>query len=296
MLIFLSFYLNTKLTTDKILFIPQGSINSIVTHLSKEGYDVTWLDSFILRIFGAPQKGWINIGKESLTKGEFLYLLTIAKAATKDVIFIPGDTTYVILKKIAQEFNLDFKNLEKIYNKQAILPDGVIAAQTYKLPITFNEAEILKYIIDFSMSYHKNLAIETVGKYDEKEWFRIITIASIIQKEAANANEMPLVSSVIHNRLKKNMKLQMDGTLNYGKYSNEKITSRRIKEDNSAFNTYKFKSLPPYPVSIVNKEAILAAIFPTKSNFLYFVKNTNKEHTFSETYKAHIKAIKNGNK
>ena len=52
-----------------------------------------------------------------------------------------------------------------------------------------------------------------------KKWFKILTIASIIQKEAANDAEMPLVASVIYNRLDKGMRLQMDGTLNYGIYS-----------------------------------------------------------------------------
>ena len=53
----------------------------------------------------------------------------------------------------------------------------------------------------------------------------------MIQKEAASINEMPIVSSVIHNRLKSGMKLQMDGTLNYGEYSNVKVTAQRIKDD-----------------------------------------------------------------
>ena len=105
---------------------------------------------------------------------------------------------------------------------------------------------------------------------------------------------MPLVASVIFNRLKKKMRLQMDGALNYGEYSNTRITSRRIKSDTSAFNTYKRRGLPPHPVSIVSTEAILAALFPTKSNYLYFVKNKKGTHTFSETYRSHVNAIRNG--
>ncbi len=103
---------------------------------------------------------------------------------------------------------------------------------------------------------------------------------------------MPTVSSVIHNRLKKGMKLQMDGTLNYGKYSHIKITSQRIKEDNSSYNTYKNRGLPEHPICAVSLDAIKAAIFPAKTDYLYFVKNEkNGLHSFSKSYKEHVNNI-----
>lgn len=105
---------------------------------------------------------------------------------------------------------------------------------------------------------------------------------------------MPIISSVIRNRLKKGMKLQMDGTLNYGKYSHEKVTPQRIRSDNSSYNTYKFSGIPKEAVCNVSFEAIKAAIFPAKTEYLYFVrdKKTNK-HIFTSTLKEHNKAIRN---
>jgi UPF0755 protein len=292
--VILFFYLNTTVKTEKIIYIPQGSIKSIVSHLSKEGHDINRFDSFILRVLGSPQSGWIDIGSEELTKGEFLYRLTRAKAATKSVTFIPGDTTYVVLDRLAERFGLDREKLQRAYDAKAPYPDGVIIPDTYNLPMGFDEARMIGYVLDYSVRRHKLLA-KTHGKeYTDAAWFRIITIASIVQKEAANNEEMPLVASVIFNRLKKNMRLQMDGALNYGEYSNTRVTSRRIRSDKSAFNTYKRRGLPPHPVSIVSTEAILAALFPTKSNYLYFVKNKKGTHTFSETYRSHINAIRNG--
>jgi UPF0755 protein len=88
------------------------------------------------------------------------------------------------------------------------------------------------------------------------------------------------------------MKLQMDGTLNYGKYSHIKVTPQRIKEDTSEYNTYKYKGLPPFPVSSVSQEAIFAAIFPKSSDYLYFVKASKGKHVFSKTYKEHVRNIK----
>ncbi len=84
----------------------------------------------------------------------------------------------------------------------------------------------------------------------------------------------------------------MDGTLNYGKFSHIKVTSQRIKEDKSKYNTYKNRGLPPYPVSSVSNEAIFAAIFPSKTKYFYFVKSKKGEHVFAKTYKEHLRNIK----
>lgn len=243
---------------------------------------------------GSPQYGWIDIGAGELPRGEFLYRLTKAKAATREVTFIPGDTTYVVLEKIASVFHLDPQKLQSAYSELSPLEDGIIIADTYKLPLGFDEKEVVAYIVAYSMKQHQALALKHLGRYDQTEWFRLITIASIVEKEAASIAEMPLVASVIYNRLAKRMRLQMDGALNYGEYSNIRITSRRIREDRSEFNTYKRRGLPPHPVSIVSNAAILAALFPTKSNYLYFVKNNTGSHTFSESYNSHLRAIKSG--
>ena len=88
------------------------------------------------------------------------------------------------------------------------------------------------------------------------------------------------------------MPLQMDGTLNYGKYSHIKITPERIQNDHSRFNTYKHKGLPPSPIGAVSLNAIKAAIKPTKTHYLYFMKNSQGEHDFASTFKEHRANIK----
>ncbi len=107
---------------------------------------------------------------------------------------------------------------------------------------------------------------------------------------------MPLVSSVIQNRIKKGMKLQMDGTLNYGKYSHVKVTSSMIKEDKSTYNTYLYGGIPPAPVCNVSFDAIRAAIFPAESNHLYFMKSKNGSHDFTCNYSTHLTNIKRATK
>ncbi len=104
------------------------------------------------------------------------------------------------------------------------------------------------------------------------------------------------MSSVVHNRLKKGMKLQMDGTLNYGQYSHVKVTPDRIKEDRTTYNTYLYGGIPPAPVCNVSVDAIRAAIFPAETNNLYFMKSKKGTHDFSSNYSTHLTNIKRATK
>ena len=92
------------------------------------------------------------------------------------------------------------------------------------------------------------------------------------------------------------MKLQMDGTLNYGKYSHIKVTPKRIREDNSIYNTYKNSGIPKLPVCNVSFDAIKAALFPAKTNYLYFMKSKRGTHNFSRNYSTHLTNIKRATK
>jgi len=103
---------------------------------------------------------------------------------------------------------------------------------------------------------------------------------------------MPIIASVIENRLNKGMKLQMDGTLSYGKYSHKTITSKRIRKDTSYYNTYIHGGIPPAPLCTVSIEALRAALHPKKTNYLYFMLNKKGRHDFSASYKQHVKHIK----
>jgi len=288
--------LNIPLSSTKVLYIPKGSTSYIITYLNKTGYEVNNLDKYIVKIFGYPQSGWIDLKSEYMTKGDFLYKLTKSKAALKEVILIPGETYHVFLNDIAQKLNLSFEKLLETYKKHAYKNDGNILAETYMLPYGMNEDHLIYYLFSQTNSKYEDYSKKIFGYYDKKNWYYYIIIASIIQKEAATVDEMPLVSSVIYNRLKKGMALQMDGTLNYGEYSHEKITSKRIKEDLSSYNTYKNKGLPEHPICAVSLNAIKAAIFPVKSDYIYFVRdNKTGLHKFTSSYKTHVNNI-NANK
>jgi len=290
------YYLNEPISSQKVIYVPSGSINKIITQLQDKNYDVGKLDSILLRFMGSPQSGWINMAETKSSKADFLYKLTTAKAALRSVTLIPGETTYVFLNQLAANLKLDRKILQKEYDSQTSQKEGAFVPNTYSLPVGITEKELIKILLRNSSRQMKKLSKKLFGNYHEKKWLRYLSIASVIQKESANVKEMPLVSSVIYNRLKLGMRLQMDGTLNYGKYSHVRVTPKRIREDMSSYNTYKRKGIPKNPVCNVSFEAIRAAVFPSKTDYLYFMKNKNGTHDFTRNYSTHLRNIKRATK
>jgi len=281
LVIFVLFYLIQPIHTKRIIYIPKG--NYTIKYLQKHHFDILKIDKYILVLLGKPQSGWIDLKKTKMTKIDFLYKLTKSKAALKKITIIPGETDYFIYKKIARQMGFKYLQCSNI-------PEGFLYPNTYYIPYGFTKKEICNYLYKVSLKKHKNLAKRIFGYWNYKKYYQYLIIASIIQKEAGNVKEMKLISSVIYNRLKKHMKLQMDGSLNYGKYSHTKITPYMIKHNNTKFNTYKFYGLPPKPVCVVSQPAIIAAIFPANTNYLYFVR-VHKKHKFSSTYYQHLKNI-----
>jgi len=208
------------------------------------------------------------------------------------VTLIPGETSELFFESLSKRLKLDEKKLYKYYHQFSPYPEAGIYADTYYVPYGIKEKHLMHFLVEESEKKYKKISEKIYGTYSTKQWQRVLVIASIIQKEAANREEMPLVSSVIYNRLKKGMRLQMDGTLNYGKYSHLKVTAERIKSDESTFNTYKYKGLPPSPIGSVSIAAIRAAIRPAKTTHLYFMKNKKGTHDFSDSFKAHKRNIR----
>ncbi len=133
-------------------------------------------------------------------------------------------------------------------------------------------------------------------KSQNKNLHDIIILASIIQKEAVNKDEMPQVSGVYNNRLDINMILQADPTLIYGllvdgEYDGN-IRSRHLRPPYpSPYNTYYVTTLPIGPIANPGRESIVASLNPTSHKYLYFVGNSKGGHTYSRTLAEHNKAV-----
>lgn len=282
------FYLLQPVQTERVLNLPKGSLPKIITYLNENGGHYNKLDSLFIRLLGQPQSGFIDMKAEVLPKGAFFKALVSSKAATKDVTLIPGETMYFFIRILADTFNLSPESLQVAYDKYFPYPDGMIFPDTYSLPVGIDSDELMKLLYDISIKRHEQNAIRLLGAYNQEEWFKNVSIASVVQKEAANNEEMPIVAAVVFNRLEKNMPLQMDGSLNYGQYSHSKVTPERIRNDDTPYNTYRNKGVPPYPAGSVSIQAIEAVLNPAKVDYLYFVRDRSTgTHKFSKTYEEH---------
>ena len=122
----------------------------------------------------------------------------------------------------------------------------------------------------------------------------IVTLASLIEKETGLESERSRVSSVFHNRLKKNMLLQCDPTVIYAMKAAGTYRGRILRKDlemDSPYNTYKFPWLPPGPIANPGREAIAAALYPERTSYYYFVSRNDGSHYFSATIAEHNRMV-----
>lgn len=297
---YFAFYINQTLSPEKIITIPKGSTQVVIESLQDQGFDVGVVDFLLIKYVGGLKYGKFKLDAKDYSRLDFFESLQDAKSMEIDVTLIPGETLEIFLSQVAQKNGLSLDELKKSYSSKTATPDGVIFADTYTFKYDIKEEAMISYLLETSRKKHKELSQKLLGSYDEDIWFgKYVVMASIIQKEAVNSGEMPLVSSVIYNRLAKGMPLQMDGSLNYGLFSHKKVTPERIRTDNSTYNTYKNRGLPNYPVCAVSKEALVAAVNPAKTDYLYFMRNTSGVHTFTNSFSKHnevIESVKKSNK
>jgi UPF0755 protein len=118
----------------------------------------------------------------------------------------------------------------------------------------------------------------------------IMTLASIIEKEARLAEERPVISAVYHNRLKRGMLLQADPTVQYSLGRHVDRVLYKDLEVDSRYNTYKHAGLPPGPIASPGKPSIEAALYPANVPYLYFVAHPDGHHEFRKTFAEHNEA------
>lgn len=169
--------------------------------------------------------------------------------------------------------------------------EGYLFPDTYYFPKNTS----LKSIITAMTSRFKSVfTSEWEQRADEVNMsvHQIVTLASIIEKETGAAAERPVISSVFHNRLKKNMRLQSDPTIIYAIPDFDgNLTKKHLKEK-TPYNTYRINGLPPGPIANPGKKSLEAALWPADTKYLYFVAKGDKTHKFSTNLKAHNKAVR----
>lgn len=119
----------------------------------------------------------------------------------------------------------------------------------------------------------------------------VVTLASIIEAEAHVKREQRIISSVYHNRLRLGMMLQADPTTIYGLRKFDKPLTLADLDSDSPYNTYRHFGLPPGPICNPGEDAIVAALYPDTTEYLYFVSRRDGTHIFSKTVQEHHRAI-----
>lgn len=125
---------------------------------------------------------------------------------------------------------------------------------------------------------------------DERE---VVTLASIVEKEAKVWTERPRIAGVYHNRLKRGMRLEADPTVQYALGEHQRRLLRRHIQQTAddPYNTYRNAGLPPGPIASPSKGAIEATLNPEQHDFLFFVARANGTHVFTRTYNEHLREV-----
>ena len=168
--------------------------------------------------------------------------------------------------------------------------EGYLFPETYIVTTTTGPAELLQAMV---AQFNRQLSTELLDAAKSRGLDRhaLVTLASIIQKEAGNDEEMPLISAVFHNRLRLGMRLQADPTVIYGIDDFNGNLTRRHLQTPTPYNTYTRGGLPPGPIASPGLAALQAAAHPAASDALYFVSRGDGTHVFSTNLAAHNRAV-----
>lgn len=292
--------INNPLKTDSdiVVKVNEGdSFYSVINSLSEEG-----------KIKGVPFiKLYVKaLGKNiDIKQGEYVLQKKISvnkliETLTSESSFnivkftIPeGYTIEDIGKKLEVEgitsqkdFILAIKEYElpsyvKIDSRKKYNLEGYLFPDTYLLKVGETPKEIITKMLSRFEEMLKKAVDETNTTVDDEDIETVITIASMIEKEARVDNERPLISSVIVNRLNDGMMLQIDATVIYALGEHVETVLNRHLEVESPYNTYTNYGLPIGPISNPGLESIKAALSPEKTDYLFYVLQDEKTHYFT---------------
>jgi UPF0755 protein len=167
--------------------------------------------------------------------------------------------------------------------------EGYLFPDTYTFAEGTSPAEAVRILV---ARFEKVWKPEWDGRLQELAMSRhdIITLASIVEKEARLAEERPVISAVYHNRLKRGMLLQADPTVQYALGRHVDRVLYKDLEVDSRYNTYKHTGLPPGPIASPGAASIEAALYPANVPYLYFVASPDGHHEFRQTFAEHTEA------
>lgn len=280
-------------TTPKIFIVEQGQgVRAIAKNLKEEGLIKDQIIFFLLtKKLGLDQK--IQAGSfrlfSSMSASEIAQELT---HGTLDIwVTVPEGLR---AEEIAQLLEKNMPGYEPSWDKALSENEGYLFPDTYLFPKDSDATTIISIMRGNFENKFKTL--DTSGSnLTEKQ---IITLASLIEREARHSKDRPLVSSVINNRLGIGMKLDIDATIQYalGYQTNEKrwwksSLTNQDKLINSPYNTYRVAGLPPGPISNPGLASLQAAVNPAQTDYLYYITDQDGVNRYAETFEEHNQNI-----
>lgn len=168
--------------------------------------------------------------------------------------------------------------------------EGYLFPSTYDLPPGISAEDTVRLMLDkFRRVYDERFAPAVAGQRLSRH--QLVTLASLVEKEAKVPLERPLIASVFHNRLSRGMPLQSDPTAVYGiRAFGGTVTAADVRRK-TPYNTYVIRGLPPGPIGNPGSEALQAALQPAATSYLYFVARQDGTHFFSATLDEHNKGV-----
>jgi UPF0755 protein len=295
--------LNNISSSKKYIEIkPNSSVISIGKKLKASHIIFSELPFIVYAKFG-PAHGQLTPGYYEFTKAESIAQIVddlhFGKTSIVKITFPEGLNNKQVAAKFAssgmgseQEF---LKSLKENYDYDFLKNNSSKSLEGFLFPDTYIEnknSSAHDLIGDMLKNFQKKIDPykEAISSNPEKfSLEQIVTLASLVEAEAVSKQDRQLVAGVFINRLKQNMKLQSDITLNY--VTGHKITQPEDTKIDSAYNTYKNNGLPPTPVNNPSLESIEAVLFYTPSDYLFFIADKNGKVHYAKTLEEHNQNI-----
>lgn len=289
--------------TSSIVFAPGSSIRTLANQLSTKGllkeknYFIIW--GKLLKQDTRLQAGEYLITPE-MSLAALLQNIIEGKVIEHDISLIEGFNFKQLMQTIKKNSVLDHV-LDNLSDEQIMAklgypskhPEGLFFPDTYHISRGMTDLDLLQ------RAYNKMQEVLQAEweKREEglpyKSAYEALTMASIVEKESAVAEERSLIAGLFVNRLRIGMRLQTDPTVIYGiKDYDGDIRYKDLRTD-TPYNTYTRHGLPPTPIAMPGREAIHATLHPDKTKYLYFVAfgDGSGRHQFSKNLKDHEKAV-----
>ncbi|ABV79365.1 aminodeoxychorismate lyase [Rickettsia bellii] len=277
--------------TKTIIIEPKLSINQIVTKLySNKVIKYPEVFKIIAKIYSIknPLKSGEYIFTHNISPLQTLRVLASGKSVIHKIIVPEGTVVQEVVKKINEETRL-------VGEIKGIIPEGFLMPSTYFFSYGDQKERIINQMRNLMSNNLDKVMINLSPDSPLKTRLDILTLASIVEKEAGSDAEKPIIAAVFLNRLKKNMKLQADPTTIYalteGKFKLARALTKKDLLQELPYNTYYIKGLPPGPISCPSLKSLEAVVKPAKTDALFFVVDGKGGHNFSNNLNDHNRFV-----